>query len=183
MMRPHFTCAALLAIIIAGADTTRAQSRNGGSNWPQWRGQQSSGISEEKNLPVEWGPDKNIIWKAAIPGRGHSSPIVWNNRIFLTTSIEGEIVPGAKAVHHVRKGETWVHPDSVAGDRKHTLKVICLDRDSGKILWERVAFEGTVLDDRHRKNSYASSTPVTDGKFVYAFFRPKGFIVTTSTAS
>jgi outer membrane protein assembly factor BamB len=174
MMRPHLTFAALLAIIIAGADNTLAQSRDGGTNWPQWRGQQSSGVSEEKNLPAEWGPDKNIIWKTAIPGRGHSSPIVWNNRIFLTTSIEGEIVPGAKAVHHVRKGETWVHPDSVAGDRKHTLKVLCLDRDSGKILWERVAFEGTVLDDRHRKNSYASSTPVTDGKFVYAFFEAEG---------
>src|SRR5262245_588966 len=174
MMKPHFTFAALLAIIIAGVDNAPAQSRDGGSNWPQWRGQQSSGVSEEKNLPTEWGPGKNIIWKTAIPGRGHSSPIVWNNRIFLTTSIEGEIVPGAKAVRHVRRGETWVHPDSVAGDRKHTLKVLCLDRDSGKILWERVAFEGTVLDDRHRKNSYASSTPVTDGKFVYAFFEAEG---------
>jgi len=170
----HFTHALLLTVSIAGGFNTLAQSRDGFSNWPQWRGPQGMGVSEEKNLPVEWGADKNIVWKTALPGRGHSSPIVWDNKIFLTTSIEGEVVPGAKAVHHVRKGETWVHPDSVAGDRKHTLKVLCLDRDSGKILWERTAYEGLVYDDRHRKNSYASSTPVTDGKFVYAFFEAEG---------
>src|SRR5262245_61203333 len=170
----HFTHALLLTVSIAGGFNTLAQSRDDVLNWPQWRGPQSLGVSDEKNLPVEWGMDKTVVWKTALPGRGHSSPIVWDNRIFLTTSIEGEVVPGAKAVHHVRKGETWVHPDSVAGDRKHTLKVLCLDRDSGKILWERTAYEGTVLDDRHRKNSYASSTPVTDGKFVYAFFEAEG---------
>src|SRR5262245_55747313 len=110
MKTKRFTCALLLAIGIAIGFNAYAQSRDGASNWPQWRGQQSSGVSEEKNLPTEWGADKNILWKTALPGRGHSSPIVWNDRIFLTTSIEGEVVPGAKAVHHVRKGETWVHP-------------------------------------------------------------------------
>ncbi len=174
-MRPTpFTRVALFAICLTASFQCLAQSRSQSSNWPQWRGPQSSGVSEDKNLPDEWSVDKNVIWKTEIPGRGHSSPVVWGDRIFLTTSIEGEIVPGAKAVHHVRKGETWVHPDSVAGNRKHTLKVLCLDRDSGKTLWERVAYEGAVYDDRHRKNSYASSTPVTDGKFVYAFFEAEG---------
>ena len=174
MKTTHFTRALFFVISIAAVSDMMAQSRESVSNWPQWRGPQSQGVSDEKNLPVEWGVDKNIVWKTAIPGRGHSSPIVWKDRIFLTSSIEGDVIPGARAVHHVRKGETWVHPDSVAGDRKQTLKVICLDRDSGKILWERVAYEGAVLDDRHRKNSYASSTPVTDGKFVYAFFEAEG---------
>ena len=164
MKTANFTLALLLVISGASGFSAFAQSRDGAANWPQWRGPQSAGVSEEKNLPTEWGADKNVVWKTALPGRGHSSPIVWDNKIFLTTSIEGEVVPGAKAVHHVRKGETWVHPDSVAGDRKHTLKVICLDRDSGKILWERTAYEGVVYDDRHRKNGYASSTPVTDGE-------------------
>jgi len=170
----HLTRALLFAICFACCLTCLAQSRNETSNWPQWRGPHGSGISEEKNLPTEWSAEKNIVWKAELPGRGHSSPIVWGNRIFLTAAIEGEVVPGAKAVHHVRRGETWVHPDSVAGDRKHTLEVLCLDRDSGKILWERTAYEGTVHDDRHRKNSYASPTPLTDGKFVYAFFEAEG---------
>ncbi len=144
------------------------------ANWPQWRGPNGSGVSTEKNLPDQWSADKNIQWKAPLPGRGHSSPVVWGNRIFLTTDLEGEVIEGAKAVEHVRSGKVWVHPDAVSGNRKHTLKVLCLDRVTGKILWEQVAYEGTVLDDRHRKNTYASGTPVTDGKFVYAFFEAEG---------
>lgn len=62
-------------------------------NWPQWRGPRGQGVSDEKNLPLEWTPTKNIKWKAAIPGRGHSSPIVWSNRVFLTTAIEGAVIP------------------------------------------------------------------------------------------
>ncbi|HEY3581818.1 MAG TPA: PQQ-binding-like beta-propeller repeat protein [Pyrinomonadaceae bacterium] len=144
------------------------------ANWPQWRGADGSGISNEKNLPAEWTPIKNIKWKTPISGRGHSSPIVWGNRIFLTTAIEGELVPGAKAVKHMDGDKEFIHPDSVGADHKHTFKVIALDRNSGKILWETVAWEGTPYDNRHRKSSYASSTPATDGKLVYAFFGTEG---------
>jgi len=144
------------------------------SNWPQWRGPASLGISTERNLPEEWAPDRNIKWKAAIPGKGHSSPIVWGKRVFLTTAVEGAIVPGAKAVPHMDNGKETKHPDSVGADRRHTFKVIALDRDTGRILWERTAWEGTPYDDRHRKGAYASSTPVTDGKMVYAFFGAEG---------
>ena len=144
------------------------------TNWPGWRGPNSAGISTETNLPDEWSATKNIIWKTALEGRGHSSPIIWGKKVFLTTSIEGDVIPGAKAVEHIRNGKVWVHPDAIAGNRHHTLKVLCLDRDSGKLLWERTAYAGRVYDDRHRKGSYASSTPVTDGKFVYAYFEAEG---------
>ena len=144
------------------------------ANWPQWRGPDGSGISNEKNLPAEWAPTKNIKWKTPISGRGHSSPIVWGNKIFLTTAIEGELVPGAKAVTHTAEGQVFKHPDSVGADHKHTFKVIALDRNSGKILWESTAWEGTPYDNRHRKSSYAASTPATDGKLVYAFFGTEG---------
>lgn len=143
-------------------------------NWPQWRGPDGSGISTEKNLPSEWSPTKNIKWKTPIDGRAHSSPIVWGNRVFLTTAIEGAEVPGAKAVQHKIDGKDFVHPDSLGANRKQTFKVICLDRDSGKILWQETAWEGTPFDDRHRKSSYAASTPATDGKMVYAFFGAEG---------
>jgi outer membrane protein assembly factor BamB len=143
-------------------------------NWPQFRGPQGLGISEQKGLPTEWGPDDNLAWKTPLPGRGHSSPVVWGDRVFLTTTVEGEEIPGAKAVHHVRNKQTWVHPDATAGNKKQTLKVLCLDRKTGKILWERTSFEGQVYDDRHRKNTYSSGTPVTDGKYVYAFFEAEG---------
>lgn len=171
----HNTCVRFLsAFVFTAVSLTGFAQSSQPANWPQWRGPNGSGISNEKNLPVEWSADKNVQWKTPLPGRGHSSPVVWGNRIFLTTDIEGEIVPGAKAVEHIRAGKIWVHPDAVSGNRKHTLKLLCLDRNTGKILWERVAYEGTVLDDRHRKNTYASSTPVTDGKYVYAFFEAEG---------
>jgi outer membrane protein assembly factor BamB len=148
--------------------------RSSASDWPQWRGPDGQGVSTEKNLPTEWSATKNVQWKTPIPGRGHSSPIVWGKRIFLTTSIEGPVVAGAGAVKHIRAGQVFVHPDSVGADHSHTLKVLCLDRDTGKLLWERTAYEGTVHDARHRKNNYASSTPVTDGRAVYAFFEAEG---------
>jgi hypothetical protein len=100
-----------------------AQASNEGSNWPQWRGPDSQGISAEKGLPIEWDTEKNIVWKTPIAGRGHSSPIVWNNRIFLTTSLEGSVVPGAKAVKHMQGNEEFVHPDSMGADRSYTLKL------------------------------------------------------------
>ena len=144
-------------------------------NWPQWRGPDGSGISNEKNLPSEWSPTKNIKWKTPIDGRAHSSPIVWGNKVFLTTAVEGPEVPGANAVKHVVEGDKeFLHPDSVGANRKHTFKVICLDRDSGKILWQSTAWEGTPYDNRHRKSSYAASTPATDGKLVYAYFGTEG---------
>jgi len=144
------------------------------SNWPQWRSADGSGISSETKLPIEWSETKNILWKTAIPGRGHSSPIVWGNRIFLTTSIEGPVVPGAEAVRHIYKGQEYRHPDSVGADRSHTMKLFCLDAETGKVLWERTVYEGTVYDNRHKKNTYASATPATDGKYVYLSFEAEG---------
>jgi outer membrane protein assembly factor BamB len=72
------------------------------------------------------------------------------------------------------EGQEWKHPDSVGADRKHTFKVIALDRDTGRVLWEQTAWEGTPYDDRHRKSSYASATPATDGQMVYAYFGAEG---------
>lgn len=145
-----------------------------GANWPQWRGAEGSGVSEEPNLPAEWSSQKNIAWKTPIPGRGHSSPIVFGKQIFLTTSIEGAILPDAKPVKHKLRGEDFVHPDSVGGRRGQTLKVLALDSETGKILWEQTAYEGAVYDDRHKKNTYASPTPVSDGKHVFVYFESQG---------
>jgi outer membrane protein assembly factor BamB len=146
----------------------------GNASWPQWRGPSGQGTSDEKNLPTQWSATSNIKWKTPIAGRGHSSPIVWGNKIFLTTAIEGALVPGAKAVKHMYPEGEFLHPDSVGADHKHLFKVICINRDTGKIVWEQTAFEGTPYDDRHRKSSFAAATPATDGKYVYAYFGTEG---------
>jgi outer membrane protein assembly factor BamB len=144
------------------------------ANWSQWRGPEGTGVSTETNVPAEWSAAKNIKWKTAISGHGHSSPIVWGNKIFLTTDIEGEPTPDNKAVEHKIEGKIFVHPDSVGANRKHTFKVLCFDRATGKLLWEQAAYTGTVFDDRHRKGSYAAPTPATDGNYVYAWFGGEG---------
>src|SRR5882724_873099 len=87
----------ILCLFLLAAFSTMAAAEPK-TNWSQWRGPEGNGVSSETNLPAEWNASRNIKWKTPIPGRGHSSPIVWDNRIFLTTDIEGEQVPGAKAV-------------------------------------------------------------------------------------
>ena len=122
-------------LLLSGLSAPLVAGAPADTNWPQWRGPGGSGVSGERNLPDEWSNTKNVQWKTEIPGRGHSSPIIWGTRLFLTTSIEGAIVPGAKAVTHIRRGQEYRHPDSVGGDHSYTIKILCLDRETGKILW------------------------------------------------
>lgn len=90
-------------------------------NWPGWRGPGGRGISSESSFPVSWDAT-NIRWKTPIPGRGHSSPIVWEDRIFLTTSIEGDVVPGRETKpEHKFDGQPFIHPDMISHDRRQTI--------------------------------------------------------------
>ena len=144
-------------------------------SWPQWRGPGGRGIAEG-DYPDTWSSTENIAWKTEIPGRGHSSPVVWGDRIFLTSNVEGEAIPGRLAPDHIgydlKPG--YLHPDSVGADYSQALKVLALDATTGDILWERTVHDGPVYDNRHRKNTYASSTIVTDGERVYAYFEAEG---------
>ena len=172
----RMTLALIVSFLLTLTVLTSIAVSTSAGNWPQWRGPNGQGISEESGLPVEWSGTKNIKWKTAIEGLGHSSPIVWGKKIFLTTALDGELIPGRKpgVTHKLSDGTDFVHPDAIGADRKHTFKVVCIDRQSGKILWERVAYEGPVHDSRHKKASFASSTPATDGKHVFAFFGSEG---------
>jgi outer membrane protein assembly factor BamB len=161
--------------LVAATLTLAASAGLSAENWPQWRGPNSQGVSGEQQVPTEWAPDKNIAWKVELTGTGASSPVVWGDRIFVTAQIEGEVIPGQRAVKHKQgKEEDWIHPDSVAADKKHTLKVISLDAKTGKVLWEQTAYEGPVYDARHRRSSFAGATAATDGQMVYAYFGPEG---------
>src|SRR5262245_2160152 len=163
-----------ISSLVSPPETDAVSVPESGANWPQWRGPEGQGISKETGLPTEWSATKNVKWRATIEGRGHSSPIVWGDRIFLTTAIEGDIIPGAKPPKHKLGDGEYVHPDSVGANRRHTLKVLCFDRRGGKLLWERTAYDGRVYDDRHRKATYADGTPATDGRHVYAWFGSEG---------
>lgn len=123
-------------------------------NWPQFRGPQSQGISTETGLPVTWDGSRNVRWKTPLPGPGHSSPIVWGNRIFLTAF----------------KPTTFGRFTGSGG-----LVVLCLDKATGKILWER-AVAARTIEDTHPTNSPASPTPVTDGRYVFVYFGSRGLL-------
>lgn len=134
------------------------------ANWPQFRGPESRGIGEGANLPDTWSTTENIAWKTDIPGRGWSSPVVWGKKIFLTTVVsQGEIEAAKKGLYFGGNRDK-------APNMPHFWKVYCLDLDSGKPLWEKQLHEGVPTAPRHLKNSYASETPVTDGKNLYAYF-------------
>ena len=144
------------------------------ANWPQWRGPQGQGVSDEVSFPLEWSVGSHVLWKTAIPGRGHSTPVIWGARLFVTTAVEGEQMPGHKAPDHFDGKNLFLHPDSMGVDRRNALKVIAIDTASGKSLWEQVAYDGPMYDNRHKRSSYASTTPVTDGDRVYVHFGPEG---------
>lgn len=144
------------------------------ANWPGFRGPDGLGLAPaDSTPPLQW-TEKNILWKTEIEGRGHSSPIIWGNRVFLTTAIEGDVIPGVVPPIHTFDGEEFKHPDSMGGDRHHTMKVIALDTATGKVAWSRTAYAGRVFENRHKGSSYASPTPVTDGQRVYAYFGSEG---------
>ena len=173
-MRPFsavFAAAAAFAIYSVVPAATAAVD----DNWPQWRGPGGRGVAQGSYVE-EWSPEKNIAWKVPVEGRGHSSPVIGGSHLFLTTSIKGEQVPGRTAPDHLgfdlKPG--YLHPDSEAVDYKHTLKVLAYDATSGKLLWEQTAYDGLMYDNRHKSNTYASSTIATDGKLLYAFFEAAG---------
>jgi outer membrane protein assembly factor BamB len=138
-------------------------------NWPSFRGPNASGIAEGAKPPVTWNAEssENIRWKTAIPGLAHSSPIIWHDRVFVTTAISSD-------PNSVFRPGLYGDVDSAEDESKHSWRVYCLDKNSGKILWEHIAWEGVPTIKRHIKASHASSTPVTDGKHLVAFFGSEG---------
>ena len=141
-----------------------APSASATDNWPQFRGPDSSGVTGQDGLPEKWDSKTNVVWRTDVPGRAWSSPIVWKNRLFLTSAIkeEGEIEP-------VKPG-LYLFGERPVPTEPHSWIVYCIDVDNGRIAWQRTAHRGVPKQGAHLKNSLASETPVTDGERVYAYF-------------
>jgi outer membrane protein assembly factor BamB len=142
---------------------------SGPGDWAQWRGPYWNGIAIG-DAPLKWSDTENVKWKAAIPGRGHSSPVIWGDRIFVTTSVP--TVAPAPAAESGRRG---FGRGSGGPQTEQKLVLMCLDRKTGKVLWERTAKVATPHEGYHPTyGSFASNSPVTDGKYVIAFFGSRG---------
>ena len=146
-----------------------ANPKTAQGSWPSFRGPQASGVAEKQNLPDSWNPKtgENILWRTPIPGLAHSSPVVWGQRIFLTSAVSAD--PNAT----FRPG-LYGDGDASQDRSRHRWMIYALDKRTGKILWERVAHEGVPVDKRHIKSTYANSTPATDGRIVVAWFGSQG---------
>jgi len=138
-------------------------------SWPSFRGPHASGVADGQNLPDQWNgkTGENILWHTPIPGLAHSSPVVWGNRVFVTTAVSSD--PKAS----FRPG-LYGDGDASKDRSVHRWMIYALDKQSGKVLWDRVAFEGEPIEKRHIKSTYANSTPVTDGRIVVAWFGSQG---------
>ena len=136
-------------------------------SWPQWRGPLASGVAPSANPPTEWSENKNVRWKIPLPGKGHSTPIIWGDRVFLTTAIpHGDPVKP----RFVRPG---AH-DNLATTYEHEFVVLALDRKTGKILCQKAVHKQIPHEAGHVTASLASASPVTDGKHVFAAFGSYG---------
>jgi outer membrane protein assembly factor BamB len=138
-------------------------------NWPSFRGPNASGVADGQATAVKWNvaTGENVIWKAPIAGLAVSSPVVWGDRVFVSTAVSSD--PSA-AIRTGLYGD--VQPSNDLSS--HSWRLIALDRKTGKILWDRVAHEGTPKTRRHPKSSQASATPATDGRHVVVSFGSEG---------
>jgi outer membrane protein assembly factor BamB len=155
---------AILGNLILAAALAGSEPRD---DWPQWRGPLGNGVSTTAQPPLEWSETRHLRWKTLVPGKGHSTPIVWGDRIFLTTAI-----PYGEAVkpRFVRPG---AH-DNLQLTHAHEFVVLAINRKDGKLLWRETVHKAVPHEAGHITASLASASPVTDGERIYAFFGSYG---------
>lgn len=138
-------------------------------NWPSFRGPGASGVAEGAETPLRWdvGKSINVKWKTPVPGLGHSSPVIWGDRIFVTTAVDQKKDASLKVGLY---GD--IRP--VTDDGVQSWKVFCLNKKTGKVLWERTAHTGVARVKRHPKSTHANPTPATDGKRLVVSFGSAG---------
>ena len=137
--------------------------------WTAYRGRFSAGVLDNANLPESFDISKmvNVRWKTEIPGLGLSSPVIWENKIFITTAVSQADKAGFKPGIY---GDVSPVRDSSV----HEWKVLCIDKNSGKMIWEKTAYKGIPKMKRHPKSTHANTSVATDGKYVVAFFGSEG---------
>ncbi len=142
-------------------------------NWAQWRGPLGTGVALKGNPPIEFSESNNLKWKATIPGKGHATPLVWEDKIIVLTAVEtDEIVEPAESGDDAGDGRGRMR--GVSTKAVHDFKVILLNRNDGSIIWEKTVANELPQESTHNLGSWASNSPCTDGEFIYAYFGSRG---------
>jgi len=165
-------------IVVAFLMLSISLPRTVGENWSQFRGAALDGVEDEATLPTTWAQDKHVVWKVAIPGTGWSQPIVWGDKVFLTTAVSDAQAkpdptnkgPGVSPLAALFASSSSFKPP----EANYQWKVLCLDATTGDVKWERVAREGRPTIHIHPNNTYATETPATDGERLIAHFGMTG---------
>lgn len=141
--------------------------------WPQWRGPLGTGVAPKANPPVTWSESSNVVWKIALPGKGHASPVIWDESIFVTAA-----VPHGDALEPKYSGRPGAH-DNLPVTHRQKFVLLAVDRADGTILWEKTLHEALPHEGGHYTATLASASPVTDGEHVFAFFGSYGLYCLT----
>ncbi len=147
-MKNRFFCLILLVAVF--------QRPSMADNWAHWRGPTGNGTATNARPPVQWSSTKNVKWKVAIPGRGSGSPVIWEQRVFVVAAVPVD------------------NGGNAAGPPKQAFKILCIDRSNGRLLWDRTATVATPHEQIQVTNTFASASPCTDGRHVYAHFGSRG---------
>jgi outer membrane protein assembly factor BamB len=171
-------CLACMAILLATTAFTISNAQNSDqAHWPQWRGPYFNGLARGE-APTTWSDTQNIKWKTTIPGRGFSTPVIWGDRIFLTTAVptgKPAPAPPVSDAAPAAQGERRGRGGDAGPPAEHKFEVMSIDRKTGKILWQRTAKIAVPHEGYHRTyGSFASNSPATDGRYVYASFGSRG---------
>jgi outer membrane protein assembly factor BamB len=150
-------------------------------NWPQWRGPLVSGFAPNADPPTEWSETRNVKWKVKLPGSGTATPIIWGDRVFILTAVaaenKAEAAPASPASANAAASEHRP-PGGLGPSERPTdtyqFTVLCLDRQTGKVRWQKVAIEAVPHEGHHQDHGFASASPVTDGGVVLAYFGSRG---------
>jgi outer membrane protein assembly factor BamB len=165
-------CSLLIFSLACIPVSVRAQSaEEAAENWHQWRGPDANGVSRSAEPPVRWSESDNLKWKVAVEGSGSSTPIIWNNQVFLLTATNtGKVEPSLpKPEDQPKRVFGITHPNT-----SYRFVVLCLDRDTGEELWRRVATEVIPHEGHHGDNTFASASPPPAGERLYCWFGSAG---------
>ncbi len=159
-----------VAVVLTAVFSGNVCEGAGEGHWPMWRGPLGSGVVEKGNPPVNWSETENIKWKVEFPGEGTSSPVIWGDKIFFQTAFKTDKKGGVGG-----GGEKKVpFHGGTAPDNIYKFNVVCMDRKSGEVLWQRTLREEQPHEGHHPDHGFASFSPVTDGKHVWVNFGSRG---------